>query len=363
MAFNVLDFSKSVGTLNRTPADITPSKPGLIPVRVTEVNIKPEKRTTSLFQQMDQYWGLGAIKFEFLKQPTPNSKTSNVTMALPMNASMKILPLVNDIVYVTLGPDRNTKENEQYYYTPSIPVWNSIETNTFPSPASEGNDSTNTNTNAEIQAGMPNTPNNKTKGPVLGDVFKEQGKIRNLYPQEGDFLLEGKFGNSLRFGSTSRFRGDFSSFKVSPQNPWSKNGRVGDPITILRNGQKKEAIAAEVYDPTFEDINDDDSSIYLTSTQNIPLEIAYSKLTSYGVDITPPEDTTKEFQKLTEELGDEFTSNKDADAVTVVTDSINREPQGDVTKPAALSPQEANRNLSIDRSVGDVPREEFEGGS
>ena len=45
------------------------------------------------------------------------------------------------------------------------------------------------------------------------------------------------------------------------------------------------------------------------------------------------------------------------------TDSINREPQGDVTKPAALSSQEANRNLSIDRSVGDVPREEFEGGS
>ena len=359
----VLDFSKSIGGLTKGEVRRPSVDPGFILARVTEVNIEPKSSSESMFQSTDKYWGLGAIKFEFLKDPLPNFVTPSNTIALPLNVNMKILPLINDIVFVVLGPDRFTKEKDQYYYTPSIPVWNSIEANPLPSLSSVGTNSTDTNSREEVEAGMPNTPDNEKKGPKLGNTFKDKGNIKNLYPQEGDFILEGRFGNSLRFGSTGKIKGDFSEFSVNPQNPWSKNGNQGDPITILRNGQKQGAVEFDVWEPIFEDINDDHSSIYLTSNQNISLEIAYSKLTSYGIDVTPPEDTTKEFQKIGEELGDEFTSNKDADAVNVVTDSINQEPKGDITKPAALSPQEANRNLSVDRSLANVPREEFEGGS
>jgi hypothetical protein len=43
-------------------------------------------------------------------------------------------------------------------------------------------------------------------------------------------------------------------------------GTNGDPITILRNGQGNQT--KEGWIPIVEDINNDNSSIYLTSTQH-----------------------------------------------------------------------------------------------
>ena len=74
--------------------------------------------------------------------------------------------------------------------------------------------------------------------------------------------MEGRWGNSIRFGSTVKER----------PNNWSTIESNGDPITILRNGQGDNR--PEGWLPTVEDINKDDSSIYLTSTQKIPINIS-----------------------------------------------------------------------------------------
>ena len=50
----------------------------------------------------------------------------------------------------------------------------------------------------------------------------------------GDSLLEGRYGQSLRFGSTARSN---FNFPTEIQNNWSDSGKNGDPITILKNGQ------------------------------------------------------------------------------------------------------------------------------
>ena len=69
-------------------------------------------------------------------------------------------------------------------------------------------------------------------------------------------------GNSIRFGSTS-------PNKV--QNYWSSTGAIGNPITIIRNGQgKQENDIAWI--PTIENINRDPSSIYLTQGQKIVVD-------------------------------------------------------------------------------------------
>jgi hypothetical protein len=94
----------------------------------------------------------------------------------------------------------------------------------------------------------------------LGRTFVERGNIHPLLPFEGDKILEGRWGNSIRLGST---------VKNSP-NTWSSTGENGDPITIIRNGQGNQT--DEGWIPTIEDINNDDTSIYFTSTQKIPLE-------------------------------------------------------------------------------------------
>ena len=103
----------------------------------------------------------------------------------------------------------------------------------------------------------------------LGATFIERGNIHPLLPFEGDKILEGRWGNSIRLGST---------VKNTP-NTWSSTGENGDPITIIRNGQGNQT--DEGWIPTIEDINNDDTSIYLTSTQKIPLQSQAVELNQY----------------------------------------------------------------------------------
>ena len=361
-----LDFSTNIGGTSGNNSTGTNVNSGFIPVRVKKVNITPSEDQKSLFQLAGEYWGVGAITFEALNKSKAISEFPDGSIALPINTSIRTLPLVNEIVFVIQGPSRNRvlggdPQSNIFYYTNSIPVWNSTDVNALPSPVTSGDANTNSNTLQDVQSGIPNNPNNPKEGAKLGEVFKDRGDVKNLYPQEGDVIFEGRFGNSLRFGATGKFNEDFSQFDVNPQNPWSQNGNQGDPITILRNGQTKDALKFDVWQPIFEDINNDDSSIYLTSQQNIPLQIAYSTLTSYGIDVTPPEDTTAEFQKIGEQLGDQFTSNNNSDDVTSVRDSVNVEPDLS-TDPNRVQPlfPGIGDNIIQPQSVGDVPSFEFD---
>jgi LAS superfamily LD-carboxypeptidase LdcB len=86
-------------------------------------------------------------------------------------------------------------------------------------------------------------------------------------------ILEGRFGNSIRFGSSN----------PKGKNNWSENDSEGEPITIISNGQTPQGSAA------IEDINGDASSIYLTSNQNINnFNIASKNFKSLNADFKEP---------------------------------------------------------------------------
>lgn len=88
---------------------------------------------------------------------------------------------------------------------------------------------------------------------------KEPDKVPNLQPFEGDDLIEGRFGTSIRFGST--ISKDLSPYQQKPT--WKPgSGKNTDPILILRT---KKTDGSQSY--TIEDIEKDESSIYLSSTQ------------------------------------------------------------------------------------------------
>ena len=76
----VLDFSKSVGTLNRIPINVLPSGPGLIPVRVTEVNIKPESDAINLLEDAKilEKAGVFSIVFEMVTSDVAKIITKSV---------------------------------------------------------------------------------------------------------------------------------------------------------------------------------------------------------------------------------------------------------------------------------------------
>jgi hypothetical protein len=63
----------------------------------------------------------------------------------------------------------------------------------------------------------------------LGEYFKENLSIQPLLPFEGDTIVEGRFGNSIRLGATAK--------EAKEKTAYSTKGETGDPITIIRNGQ------------------------------------------------------------------------------------------------------------------------------
>ena len=90
------------------------------------------------------------------------------------------------------------------------------------------------------------------------ELFNLSGKTIYITPAyEGDVVFEGRFGQSLKFGSTIK-KGDVPYTGYS-RSDLSENG---DPITIIRNG----AGEAE------ENILVDAASIYLCSTQKIQID-------------------------------------------------------------------------------------------
>lgn len=84
--------------------------------------------------------------------------------------------------------------------------------------------------------------------------------MNRLQPFEGDDLWEGRGGQSIRFGTT--VQGDDSVYSKKPTWKGSKNG---DPITIIRNAKP----TGNGKDYNIENVADDESSIYLTSNQNL----------------------------------------------------------------------------------------------
>jgi hypothetical protein len=121
----------------------------------------------------------------------------------------------------------------------------------------------------QTQAGSVRRVTDQSTEINLGNTFKERSDIHPLLPFEGDVIYEGRWGNSIRIGSTVQ----------NTPNNWSNIGANGDPILILRNGQGTQT--QEGWIPTTEDINNDDSSIYLSSTQQIPIEASSTDYTSY----------------------------------------------------------------------------------
>ena len=114
----------------------------------------------------------------------------------------------------------------------------------------------------DIQAGskIVLSENNPNGVPSTQSTFKERDNIHPLKPYMGDVIHQGRFGNSIRFSSTA-----------SPINTeWSSTGKNGDPILILRNGQPLNNLPNNPWTPITENINEDPSSIYLTSYQSIP---------------------------------------------------------------------------------------------
>lgn len=95
----------------------------------------------------------------------------------------------------------------------------------------------------------------------FGQYYKPDSRVRPLKHFEGDVIIQGKMGHSIRFGSS----------QIEPSN----KGMA--PNLIFRTGQAKDVefnacTSDKIFGLILEDINNDVSSIWMTSDQVVPYE-------------------------------------------------------------------------------------------
>jgi hypothetical protein len=167
----------------------------------------------------------------------------------PGNISIKKIPLVGEMVliYKTFNEQStNIKWRESWYYLTTVDVQSSMNENMMPGISNE---------NVEEENIAP------------GKTFVRKS-VSSIQPYEGDVLIDGRNGNSIRFSSTIDLSYPDGYYYKTPS--WTgTQDTYGDPIIILsnrtENKTKKEFVV--------EDTESDASSLYLTSTQNISISL------------------------------------------------------------------------------------------
>lgn len=265
------------GNTSFTPSPSSAISPTIFPGRVVKI-ILDDTTYSDDFKRYGEWASIGLVFFQNLS--IPEGEIPSLNKAFPLFPNQKIYPLLNEVIYIISLPstELESKPNSQkYYYFQPINFWSSNHHNAIPDgltniesvPDYQKQDYQQTEAGAVRRVSDGGTEIN------LGQTFKENLTIKPLQPFEGDIIHEGRFGQSLRFGSTVP--------NSNIPNPWSSTGENGDPITILRNTQYEDG--KDPWIPQVEDINKEGSSIYFTSTQNIPIEVSSKSYNSYS---TPP---------------------------------------------------------------------------
>jgi hypothetical protein len=220
----------------------------MIPVRVIDVILDD---THEEWDKLGRSEAVGAIKYRLLKKDIEESDSTVLPVAYPISSDLKKFPLKNEIVLLTSAPGYGldtSNLNVKTYYNTIVNLWNHPNHAAFPDDIDKELD--------------------------LGKDIDELTDVNPMQPFPGDIILDGRQGQSLRL----------TGFP-SPKNEFVDSTNIGKPLTILSNGQKQ---ADNPYDPIIEDVNEDASSIYLTSDHLVPLSQVRNKVKSYGVRVKPP---------------------------------------------------------------------------
>ncbi len=171
--------------------------------------------------------------------------------ARPLNINNKTIPLVGEHVLLIYAPNQYSSNRESggtsnnWYYISNIALQSAISHNMLPGLS-------NKLTQTEIDNIEP------------GVTFDKTVATAPLQPYEGDTITEGRHGNRIRLGSTSN--SNENRYHVQP--PWVGNNN-NDPIIILSNTSTRPANDANKKQLIVENVQTDDSSLYLTSTQKL----------------------------------------------------------------------------------------------
>ena len=221
---------------------------------------------------------IGMIRFRDLvmEQNKPEDELRKV--AYPLDRSIARYPLPGEqvIIYSAYGeaPDSGGKRSmgHAYFYSCVVSTLHNVTYNMHPF---IGTSVSKINPLSPLDRGTATIRFDKsTTDPAAVKNGTETKIYKQLQPFEGDFILQGRFGNSIRFGST-KTKTAFDE-ALTPDNViGAKGGTSGDGFICMRVDVDNTTTEKDML--VTEDIDADDSMVLMTTTQEIGITLACSK--------------------------------------------------------------------------------------
>lgn len=194
----------------------------------------------------ETYEDIGKAKVRLLHSEIGKAEAV-LSWVKPIEANIKSYPLIHEIVIVV-------KYFDDWYYNQRLNIFNNPNQNSYPGASLPDFTRKYTKENSardyeEVLISGTSNKQNKPEDVKLGEIFKRNPNIKPLAFNEGDMIIEGRFGNTIKIGS---------------------NPETGNPNIKLRVGQPDE-LPDGFLQLIDEDFNNDKSSIWLTTDEKVPL--------------------------------------------------------------------------------------------
>lgn len=203
---------------------------------------------------------IGMVRVRFIPgdRSVPLEK---LNWAASLDTSIREYPLKGELVLVFYSLGR-------LFYTRRVNVTNKVTESSWPglrtgfSPKLSEQDKSDSALLASA-GGTSYRPWGKKQKFTLGDEFSENPDVRMIRPNEGDLIIQGRFGNTVRFGSSL-----FSNPSTSTPQP-NLLLSVGQSTNREMSTQARGAFSL-----VYEDINKDKSSIWMVANERVVLNPA-----------------------------------------------------------------------------------------
>ncbi len=253
----------------------------------TRLPIERQEYTTPFFGQVmeviydsEEPELIGVVRVKIFGRDTDKKDEDITAPAFPADKNIIKYPVPGELVLLVVGISRFDEEKtltgKRLYYTSVLASSGVVTYNANPyyldKPKSESNTFFDPAYETRFQAKDILKNNNSF---IIDGMAKNRPMLK---PYEGDVILQGRWGASIRFGSTGYGEGNqwSTAHQLLPKS--SASPQSGNAITSIVVSRQSDNLATVV-----EDVNKDDSSIYMSGVPNIPVFLATSRdLSTFG---------------------------------------------------------------------------------
>lgn len=194
-------------------------------------------------------FNVGAIKVRIFT--VDDSKDKDLLgWADPIDTTLQEMPLIGEVVILK-------KVLSNFFYTRKVNIAHRLQENAM----LKMNDVLNKRPSKLKTSLTGNSSRVESEQHKFGQYYKPDSRVRPLKHFEGDVIMQGRMGHSIRFGSS----------QIDPSS------KAMAPNILLRTGQARDVefkacTSDKIFGLILEDINNDVSSLWMTSDQVIPYE-------------------------------------------------------------------------------------------